>query len=134
MAVACAAPQAGLLPAWIVGIIFVRDAMLIGGATSVLRSKAAASGMTPWQSITGPNSKPLEIRASPLSKVNTFLQLTLVGVAMGAQTTFAHPHLVMVVEPLGYAVVASTALSLADYVARPGFVAEAADSAKGAPK
>jgi cardiolipin synthase len=72
---------AGLLPWWVVALIVVRDSFLVTGAYLLARRAAAKRGLTLLDS-TVSSDRPLEIRATLLSKVNTVLQLSLLTSAL----------------------------------------------------
>ena len=72
---------AGLLPWWVVAMIVVRDSFLVTGAYLLARRAAAKRGLTLLDS-TVSSDRPLEIRATLLSKVNTVLQLSLLTSAL----------------------------------------------------
>jgi cardiolipin synthase len=108
-----------LLPWWAVALIVLRDSFLMTGAYVIARREASSRGLALFAS-TIRSDKPLEIRATTLSKVNTALQLTLITCAI-AGAAFPSSQVAYMVPTLAYTTSATTVVSLADYIRRPGY-------------
>ena len=87
----------GVLPAWLVTLVIVRDLIIVGGALA-------------YHVLIGT----VELRHSLLSKFNTFMQIVLVLTVVVAQVPVALPA--WTVPALVYTVVITTVASGADYV------------------
>lgn len=87
----------GLLPLWLVGLILLRDLIIIGGALF-------------WNMLIGQ----LEARPSIISKINTFVQISLVLAVVGEQAFTWLPAGTL--DALVWITLATTLASGIDYV------------------
>jgi len=108
----------GTLPVWLVSTVFFRDFFLIAGSFAVA-IKGASQAHQPLTKFVLDSDKPLEIKASFISKCNTVLQLALLASAMGG-TAFPQTQVIYMVPMLSYATATTTWMSLIGYVYNPG--------------
>jgi len=114
--IACA--MKGTLPVWLVSTVFFRDFLLVAGSFAVA-IKGASKAHQPLTKFVLDSDKPLEIKASFISKLNTVLQLALLASAMGG-FAFPQTQVMYMVPMLSYATATTTWMSLIGYVYTPG--------------
>ncbi|MEQ8967069.1 MAG: CDP-alcohol phosphatidyltransferase family protein [Azospirillaceae bacterium] len=90
----------GILDAWIVTLVVTRDVFIIGGVVLLKTMDVNAADITP----------------TAISKVNTFFQIALVGMALGDDVF--PPDLAPAIDLLVWLVAATTALSGLVYMRR----------------
>lgn len=94
--------QSGHIPVWLVVLVIVRDAALLGGSIILVWADRTAA-----------------MRPLLVSKVNTALQIVLAGLVL-AQLGLGFPDVGAVYDVLVYAVAATTTVSGVAYLVRMG--------------
>ena len=111
----------GLVHPGLVALMALRDVLLVAGAAHLAFHARVARVVRPGLGLL--DGSPLQIRASPLSKCNTALQLSLITTAIaGAAFPAAGALATQVLPPLTALTATTTVLSFVDYVRNPGVV------------